>query len=48
MKLIGGCASYVGNTRDINQDAVLFRSTEKDGQYFLLLVVCDDIQVLQK
>lgn len=48
MKLVGGYATCVGNTRKINQDAVLFRSTEREGQYFILLAVCDGIGGLEQ
>ena len=48
MKLTGGCATYVGNTRKVNQDAILYRSSEKDGCYFTVLAVCDGIGGLEK
>lgn len=48
MKLVGGYATCAGNTRNVNQDAVLFRSTEREGQYFILLAVCDGIGGLEQ
>lgn len=48
MKLTGGCATYVGNTRKVNQDAILYRSSEKDGWYFTVLAVCDGVGGLEK
>ena len=43
MRLHGGCATDVGNVREVNQDAIFFRSMEKAGQYFALGAVCDGI-----
>lgn len=43
MKRIGGCATYIGTTREVNQDAILFRTTESHGDAFVILAVCDGI-----
>lgn len=48
MKLTGGCATCVGNTRKINQDAIRYRLAQKKGQYFSVLAVCDGIGGLEK
>ena len=43
MRLNGGCATDVGNTRAVNQDAIFFRCVKKRSQYFALGAVCDGI-----
>ncbi len=48
MKLSGGCITYIGSTREVNQDAILFRSSEKRGCFFVVLAVCDGIGGLEK
>lgn len=48
MKLTGACATYIGNTRKVNQDAILFRYSERDGQHFAILAVCDGVGGLEK
>jgi len=47
MKLTGACVTDVGNTRAVNQDAILFRAFEKGGQYFAVLAVCDGVGGLE-
>jgi protein phosphatase len=36
-----------GNTYEINQDAVVLRTTKQKGQYFIVLAVCDGIGGLE-
>lgn len=43
MKVYGGCASDVGTTREVNQDAVLFRMKTEKKATMSLLAVCDGI-----
>ena len=43
MKVYGGCASDVGTTREVNQDAVLFRMKTEKKAIMSLLAVCDGI-----
>lgn len=42
MKIYGGCWSDIGR-REVNQDGVLYRNFEKDGQTFSVCAVCDGV-----
>lgn len=48
MKLYCGCTTCIGNTRAVNQDAILLRSSIKGGHFFTVLAVCDGIGGLEK
>lgn len=47
MRLNGGCATCIGNVREINQDTIVFRSFGCGGHYFAILAVCDGIGGLE-
>lgn len=47
MKLNAGCMTCTGNTRKLNQDAVVLRSTRQKEWYFVVLAVCDGIGGLE-
>lgn len=47
MRLNGGSATCVGNVREINQDAIVFRSFGCGEYYFAILAVCDGIGGLE-
>lgn len=47
MRLNGGCVTDIGVRRKVNQDAVLFRSIEKNGEYFAIGAVCDGVGGLE-
>lgn len=47
MRLNGGCASDIGRSRKVNQDAILFQCIEDSGQYFALGAVCDGVGGLE-
>lgn len=47
MKLNVGCMTYRGDTRENNQDAVVLCSVGKNGQYFVVLAVCDGVGGLE-
>lgn len=48
MRLVTGSMSCMGNTRKTNQDAVVLRCTQLEGQYFMVLAVCDGIGGLEQ
>ncbi len=48
MKWTGACATYIGNTRKVNQDAIWLGSTKRGGAYFIVLAVCDGIGGLER
>lgn len=48
MRLNGGCASDIGRSRKVNQDAILFRCIEDEGQYFAIGAVCDGVGGLER
>lgn len=43
-----GSMSCIGNTRKTNQDAIILRCTQREGQYFMVLAVCDGIGGLEQ
>lgn len=43
MKLHVGSMTSTGNIRESNQDAVVLRSFERSGEYFVVVAVCDGI-----
>lgn len=43
MKVYGGCASNVGTTREVNQDAVIYKKKSNKNASMCLLAVCDGI-----
>lgn len=47
MRLSGGTATCVGNVREINQDAIVFRSFGCGEHFFVILAVCDGIGGLE-
>ncbi|MCD7836423.1 MAG: serine/threonine-protein phosphatase [Lachnospiraceae bacterium] len=47
MEFIGGCSSYIGAVRDVNQDAVVYRSAGRGEKSFIVLAVCDGIGGLE-
>jgi serine/threonine protein phosphatase PrpC len=47
MKMSGGCATYIGNTRKVNQDAIIYRTISSGKNSFSLLAVCDGIGGLE-
>jgi serine/threonine protein phosphatase PrpC len=47
MKLSGGCVTYIGNTRKVNQDAIIYRTISSGKNSFSLLAVCDGIGGLE-
>lgn len=48
MKLIGACATDIGTTREVNQDAILYRVAGKGANQFAVLAVCDGIGGLDR
>lgn len=48
MKLIGACATDIGTTREVNQDAILYRAAGKGANQFAVLAVCDGIGGLDR
>ncbi|MCD7807105.1 MAG: protein phosphatase 2C domain-containing protein [Lachnospiraceae bacterium] len=48
MRIEGGCATDIGVARETNQDAILYRCVERDGQSFALGAVCDGVGGLDR
>jgi len=46
MEIYGGCWSEIG-CRTVNQDAVIYRQLEQNGQYFVICAVCDGVGGLE-
>ncbi|MGN0408058.1 MAG: PP2C family protein-serine/threonine phosphatase [Bacteroides sp.] len=47
MKLVCGCATNVGNSREVNQDTVVLKYIEKKRRYFVVGAVCDGVGGLE-
>lgn len=42
MEIYGGCWSDIGK-RETNQDGIVYRSLQRDGEFFVIAAVCDGI-----
>ena len=46
-RLCVGCKTYIGNTRDENQDSIVLRALQQQQKYFVVAAVCDGIGGLE-